>query len=378
MAQEGDGSPARLTIAQAALLNLRGQDLRPAGQSTGPVIHAHSAVGSRVPSGSLPRGGLTTSLSVPDFASNAHAAAAGQDSLNVDYNLAPSRLPHSQRSLSPYHAQQGLGYQQEAFSRHAQLGHTPPPPSMDPAMNALLNSFNNSGAPYQGTTSGYTSEELRYGVHDQQHHSLGHGHGHGAHHLPTSQSVDSSLHQYARAAPAYTRSGYTATEEYIMRAHAESAVLAQAQAQLDRRRPAPLDFSRRRSEEESGLANIAVGVRGYRAQASLGRVGYGVMSPAMTSASLGSVSSPMVGSQLGGEDFQTSSASSGRNDLRQQYRSFSGAGPMDTNGESEYGRQNAALQRHNPNLHPPHVNARLSRDPSTTLSSLYQHSPSLT
>ncbi|KAF5324104.1 hypothetical protein D9619_011389 [Psilocybe cf. subviscida] len=370
-AQEGDGSPARLTIAQAALLNLRGQDLRP-GQSTGPVIHAHSAVGSRVSSGSLQRNGLASSLSVPDFATNAHAAA--QESLNVDYTLAPSRLPNS-RSRSPYHAQ-GLGYQQETFSGHAQLGHTPPPSSMDPAMAALLNSLNNNGAPYQGTaTPGYTPEELGYGLHgQQQQHSL----GHGVHHLSTSQSVD-NLHQYARAAPAYTRSGYTATEEYIMRAHAESAALAQAQvqAQLDRRRPAPLDFSRRRSEEENGLANIAVGVRGYRAQASLGRVGHGMMSPSTTNASLGSVSSPMAGG-LGGDDFQTSSASLGRNDLRQQYRGLNSAGPVDGTGDGDYGRQNVAPQRHNPNLHPPHVNARLSRDPSTTSGSMYQHSPSLT
>ena len=35
---EGDGSPARMTIAQAALLYLRGQELRPI--KAGPVIHA--------------------------------------------------------------------------------------------------------------------------------------------------------------------------------------------------------------------------------------------------------------------------------------------------------------------------------------------------
>ncbi len=81
--------------------------------------------------------------------------------------------------------------------------------------------------------------------------------------------------------------GVHASGEYIMRAHAESAALAQQQQQqAERRRPAPLDLRRRRGDEaEFSPANIAVGVRGYRAQAAVGRL----LSPTTT---LGALPSP--------------------------------------------------------------------------------------
>ncbi|KDR72738.1 hypothetical protein GALMADRAFT_42644, partial [Galerina marginata CBS 339.88] len=209
--QEGDGSPARLTIAQAALLNLRGQELRPA--NPGPVIHAHSHSHTR----------FSTSVSAPDFASNAQhlglpvigtSGGGGGTGLEVDYSLAPGR--GGSRARSPYQAQYSHGH-----------GYTPPPPlqassAMDPAMSALLDSLRTSGVPFQPQAPGA-----------------------GGYGDPTTDLDLNNLQQYGRTAPAYTRSGYTAMEEYIMRAHAESAALAHAQAQ-QQRRPAPLDLRRRR------------------------------------------------------------------------------------------------------------------------------------
>ena len=58
---EGDGSPARMTIAQAALLYLHGQELRP--------IHAQPG-GVRI--GCTAMQGLGNSVSMPDFLSNTH------------------------------------------------------------------------------------------------------------------------------------------------------------------------------------------------------------------------------------------------------------------------------------------------------------------
>ncbi|KIM38070.1 hypothetical protein M413DRAFT_39972, partial [Hebeloma cylindrosporum] len=248
--QEGDSSPARLTIAQAALLNLRGQELHTG--NSGPVIHAHQAVGStRIPSASR-FGGFATPTR--DFSSTVHLPPAvgngGAGGLEVDYSLAPGRGAISgptSRSRSPYDMNQGQIYQQDQYA-NPQLAHGHVPSTMDPAMVSLLDSLRSSGVPYQGgSTGGY---------------------------LSTSQSMD-NLQQYSRPTPAYTRSGYTATEEYIMRAHAESAALAHAQAQqqhnqqqsvaAERRRPAPLDLRRHRGGDEAfedpSAANISVGVR---------------------------------------------------------------------------------------------------------------------
>ncbi|CAA7268871.1 unnamed protein product [Cyclocybe aegerita] len=356
-AQEGDGSPARLTIAQAALLNLRGQDIRPKANS---VLHAHGGLPA-----STTRGGFSTSVSAPDFSSNAHVSSLPpvigmtSNALEVDYSLAPGRAVS--RSRSPYH-----GHQQD-------LGHYSQLPSsasanMDPAMAALLDSLRANGVPYNGSATGGYSDlrgEADYsqgGFGGRQ--QVGHGqHYHGHQQLPTSQSLG-DLQQYSRPAPAYTRSGYTATEEYIMRAHAETAAFAQAQAQqqhqhqqinaaaaAERRRPAPLDLRRRRigeevQDESLAAANISVGVRGYRAQASIGRVGQGLVSPPMSSSSMGSIasmaSSPMMGmgtmsASMSEDDFHSSAAD----------RTVGSAG-----GRSMSGMLNTRLSREQPGSAP--------------------------
>ncbi|KAJ3494163.1 hypothetical protein NLJ89_g10864 [Agrocybe chaxingu] len=329
-AQEGDGSPARLTIAQAALLNLRGQDIRP---KTNSALHAHGGLPA-----STTRGGFSTSVSAPDFSSNAHIP-----SLPPVIGMTPNAL----EDLGPY--------SQLPSSASA---------NMDPAMTALLDSLRANGVPYNGSGAGGYSDirgendYSRGGFGGRQ--QVGHGqHYHGHQQLPTSQSLG-DLQQYSRPAPAYTRSGYTATEEYIMRAHAETAAFAQAQAQqhhqhqqitAERRRPAPLDLQRRRVGEEVqddslAAANISVGVRGYRAQASIGRVGQGLMSPPMSSSSMGSIasmaSSPMMNmgtmsTSMSKDDFHSSGAD----------RAVGGAG-----GRSVTGMLNTRLSREQPGSAP--------------------------
>ena len=139
---------------------------------------------------------------------------------------------------------------------------------------------------------------------------------------------------YSRPAPAYTRSGYTATEEYIMRAPADSAALAQAQAQAqhqqqqqkatERRRPAPLDLRHQRryeGQDESGAANIAVGLRGYHTQASIGHVGHEIISPPITLSSSSQSAMGRLSSTMSEEDFHASAAAV-RNEFRQQLRSL--------------------------------------------------------
>ncbi|KAF8157126.1 hypothetical protein B0H34DRAFT_798438 [Crassisporium funariophilum] len=390
-----DGSPVRLTIAQAALLNLRGQDLRP--PKAGPVIHAHAGgVAARVPSTGR---GFGPSVSMPDFASNSHfgdplAHGGAESGLEVDYSLAPGRnhssgMAHGRnRSPLPYRGQQD--HTMPSSLAH-ELGHGPthighvPAPAMDPAMVALLDSLRSSGAPYRsnyphGSAGGsveYMQQPQRSMSHQQQHQPrMVHPQYHGA--LAASQSM--SEMPYARPGPAYTRSGYTATEEYIMRAHAESAALAQAQAQhhhqqhvVERRRPAPLDLRRHRGGEEMPhdepiVANIAMGVRGYRAQASIGRVGQDMMSPPTTASSMGSMMSGGMGSGMTEEDFHASAAAV-RSEFRQQLRTLADGAGGERDGVGNRAVQNPA--RHNSNIHPAHVNARLSREPSAQ----YQQQP---
>lgn len=395
--QEGDGSPARLTIAQAALLNLRGQELR--STKTGSVIHAHTHTGSRIPSTTSSRGGFPTSFSAPDFNSdyaglnNVPVIGSGSGGelggLEVDYSLAPGRsaglgVGIDQRARSPYHGHLGYPQQHNQYPSQLGLGHALSQTSVhnpnvsDPSMAALLDSMRANGVPYHGAGDEYGIDD--YGLQNQRIVSAS-GHQQrglqGQHHhqsLPMSQSLD-NLQQYGRPSPAYTRSGYTTTEEYIMRAHAENAALARAQAEVqlqqqatvDRRRPAPLNLRRRRMEDgidETVVgANIAVGVRGYRAQASL-------MSPLVTSSSLGSGISMSdfgslqaiggVGMRGGGMDineevFQAGTASSALG-------SFGLGEDRSITGSIHASRHTGGL---NSSFVAPRTNARLLREPDS-------------
>ena len=375
---EGDGSPARMTIAQAALLNLHGQELRPL--KVGPVIHTQPG-GVRI--GRTAARGLGNSvLSMPDFSSNAHldissGGGGGTGELEVDYSLAPGRnlsagggIGHGRGpspGIYPYQSQQSSNWTPHGLNQ----GHGHGQPPMDPTMVALLDSLRGNGVPFKAGDSDYIQNQRSVGVghhlhpppHSFQHHN----------HLGASRSLGDI--SYSRPAPAYTRSGYTATEEYIMRAHADSAALAQAQAQAqyqqqqqqkaaERRRPAPLDLRRHQrgdeGQDESGPANIAVGFRGYRTQASIGRVGQEIISPPITSSSSSQSVMGGLSSTMSEEDFHASAAAV-RNEFRQQLRSLAG-----NCGGDESGRMapSPLPTRNNLYIHPAHVNARLSREPS--------------
>lgn len=367
-----------MTIAQASLLNLRGQELRP--PKAGPVVHAQPG-GVRPIRPAVREFG--NSVSMPDFSSNTHLDLSSRvgdgGGLEVDYSLAPGRNLSAGGGMGqgrgpspgiyPYQSQPSSNWSAQGPNQ----GHGHGQPSMDPAMVALLDSLRGNGVPYKAGDSDYMQNQRSVGVGHHPHpppHPLQH-----QNHLGASRSLGNM--SYSRPSPAYTRSGYTATEEYIMRAHADSAALAQAQAQAqyqqqqqqqaaERRRPTPLDLRRRQrgeeGQDESG-ANIAVGLRGYRTQASIGRVGQEIISPPPITPS-SSFQSMMGGfsSTMSEEDFHASAAAV-RNGFRQQLRSLAGNGGRDRDVEDNR-MENPLSTRHNPHIHPAHVNAQLSREPS--------------
>jgi hypothetical protein len=359
-----------MTIAQAALLNLRGQELRP--PKAGPVIHAQP---SGVRAGRIAARGFGNSVSMPDFSSNAHldmSSGGGSTGLEVDYSLAPGRnlsvggeMRHGRGpspGIYPYQTQQSSNWSPHGLNQGHGYGQSP----MDPAMVTLLDSLRGNAVP------DYMQNQRSVGVGHHPHpppHSLQHHN-----HLGASRSLSDI--SYSRPAPAYTRSGYTATEEYIMRAHADSANLAQAQAQAqyqqqqqqaaERRRPTPLDLRRHQrgdeGQDESGAPNIGVGLRGYRTQASISRVGQEIISPPITSSSSSHSMMGGLSSTMSEEDFHASAAAV-RSEFRQQLRSLAGNCGGNRDGESRMA-PSPLLSRHNSHIHPTHVNARLSREPS--------------
>ena len=352
-----------MTIAQAALLNLRGQELRP--PKAGPVIHARPS-GVRVDHTTAR--GFGNSVSMPDFSSNAHLGLSSRgggesNGLEVDYSLAPGRnlsvgsgMVHGRGpspGIHPYQLQQSSNW--SAHGLNQERGHGQPP--MDPTMVALLDSLRGNGVP------DYMQNQRSVGVGQHPHlppHSLQH-----PSHLGGSRSLGDI--SYSRPGPAYTRSGYTAAEEYIMRAHADSAALAQAQAHqqhqtAERRRPAPLDLRRYQrgdeGQDESGAPNITTaGLRGYRSQVPIGRVGQEIISPPNITSS--SSSQSMMGglsSTMSEEDFHASAAAV-RSEFKQQLRSLAENCGGDREGESRM----APSTLHSRHTHPAH---RLSREAS--------------
>lgn len=285
-AQDGETSPSRLTIAEASLLNLRGQDFR---SGTKPMQPAHTGNTLSMPSSSSSRG-FATSVSAPDFSSNGSLAPPGHSnfnfpisgnglgrttgmnsggSLEMDYSLAlGGNNPFLPRSRSPYAGQFSRG--RETFLDPSRIDSSVPHVgSRRGHEHALSNDEIEENLYFQGGEIELPSHQV-------------HGLPYGQHHLPMSQSVDSMLGQtYNRPLPVYTCSGYTPAEEYIMRAHAESAALVQGQRHqpsdvnlmsyqprhVERGQPAPLSLNRPPVIETA--TNIAVGMRAYRAQASL-------------------------------------------------------------------------------------------------------------
>lgn len=224
MTKEGDNMASRLTIAQAALLNLRGQELRQAAKiSTLPVI------GER-------RRHATPDYPYNDFSSNSIQLPAPRPAFEVDYSLAPGRAIPVQRMHSP-----GLNH-----VGHSQQYSRPAPRGVDPSMTIILDNLRNNNSSFHG------SNVVHYDAYSQ--HNLA---------MQNQQNQQYLTDEYAlRSSPIHAKSGYTATEEYIMRAHAES-----------RHRSTPFDIalqakSRRETEIEATAASITTGVRGYRTRAA--------------------------------------------------------------------------------------------------------------
>jgi len=325
-AQETDTSPSRLTIAQASLLNLRGQDLRP---SVKPVQPTHTGNTLSLPSSSSSRG-FATSVSAPDFSSNSSYANHGPSNFNLpvignglgrttpgptvgggqgvasDYSHAyEGRGVVHPRSVSPYAREylQSQVDQQHGMSGQHAIGR------FYPGRESMLDSRADASVPRVDPRRGHEdmsfNEEMEENFYSQNSgirfpRHQGHSLPYGQHHLPVSQSMDGMLGQtYSRPSPVYTRSGYTPAEEYLMRTHAENAALTQVQRlqpnhvnmmpyqpqRVERGRPAPLALGRPAVNDAEPAGNIGVGMRAYRAQASL-------MSPTVsTSTSANSLSS---------------------------------------------------------------------------------------
>ncbi|KIL57630.1 hypothetical protein M378DRAFT_378564 [Amanita muscaria Koide BX008] len=214
--KDGEPSPSRLTIAQAALLNMRGQDLR---QRHTPMLPSHQSLPDRL-------GRLDHAL-YTDFVPSTRRSPTG---LTVDFPPDAEYIsPGMRRSVSsPYPHPLSL--------QHIDSSH-----KVDPSVLTLLDSLRGS-RPFPGGDYAAREHELQYNIGPRVSHR--------------SSQILEDLGYTTQQYP--LRNGYTPTEEYIMRAHAESAA--------QRRRPPPLDLYRRRRDNE---ANITMGVRGHRAPITL-------------------------------------------------------------------------------------------------------------
>lgn len=314
-AREGEQSPARLTIAQAALLNLRGQELR--------VQAAAASMQSQLPLPALTFDRRTIRplpehARFSEYSTNAYVPSPA---FTVDYSLAPGR---------PYIRSQTPGHN-SPYHHHASLPSDVRTPAMDPTMAALLDSLRGGGVPFQSANS-YSGGQSGAYQDLPHHHTLNHGG------LNALDDIAYGISYEGDAGAVHPRSGYTATEEFIMRAHADSNV-------SQRRRPPPLDLVRRRRADSDANANIGVGVRGYRTQASAVSLPHQQQQQYQTF-SPSPVMEPLP--QMDEENFHTNIA---HNDYRQpQSQIQTGDGPRST------------MTKHNHRIHPAHVNARLSRD----------------
>ena len=159
---------------------------------------------------------------------------------SLHLHLSPPSIQRSHRNSPlndpaapdfPFHAPFTVDYSlrsQAHSSGHPYIGQTvqlPPSTSshpMDPSMITLLQTLRGTGVPYRG------------GVYDDD---------------ALAQQLDLlrklHRHHYARPPPVHIRTGYIATDEYIMRMHAEST-------QQQRRRPAPLNLRARNTWQTRG------------------------------------------------------------------------------------------------------------------------------
>ncbi|KAJ7773950.1 hypothetical protein B0H16DRAFT_1408698 [Mycena metata] len=251
LAREGDQTSNQLSIAQATLLNLRGKELHarpPMGVSVAASTHLDDDFGFIDEGGSEYSGGHHYHHPL-----QSNAAYPTSD-FEVDYSRVPAgRYTHAL----------GLGAQQ--FPHHQQLS-THAPSSlqqqqrMNPAMATLLDSLQASA--YHGHDVYAPQDELDYRALQQQQHlaslSNTHAFGNARPFVPQGLGI---------GAPAQAHGGYTATEEFILRARSNSL------PQTQKRRPMPLDLNVNQAQQGQGRHHeldsvVGMGVRGYRAQAA--------------------------------------------------------------------------------------------------------------
>jgi hypothetical protein len=305
----------------------------------------------------------------------AHTYAQSPPPFTVDYSLAPGRAipvpvsspyaPSRTQTPSPYH--------------HL---HTHDTRGMDPTMVALLDTLRASGSPFHpggvaNTYHGPPGSVRPGGYHTHSHQGLDH-------HLAANRAAQLSgtdggynLATYdvsgvgVGAVQAHTQSGYTATEEFIMRAHAEGGNGSvggnlNLNAGVSRRRalPPPLDLVRRRRDGESNVnvnagAGIGLGMRGYRTQASAVAVarqqqqGLHAFSPDSMTESLPSMSEEFHAS--GAINHHQTQIGEGNRNLNLNANAHNITAGRGANSST-------TLHKHNHRIHPAHVNARLSRD----------------
>ena len=250
--RDGEQSPARLTIAQAALLNLRGRDNLSTVTSQNPLSNspastsslsspAYQSVVQRPIVGTAPGGG--------DFASNAASARYQSGSL--------PRLP-------PIYAQ----------NPHATI--------VDPSVTALFDAMRRDGVPFTPEPpireQAYLSQQYSPRQHVQQQQQP---------QMQATRNGSGAPIQLGHPGSAQARGGYTPTEEYILQAHqAVSAHAGTAGLFQAKRRPPPtsrIDFGRTYATQSGGggggvpfdassdpeyNVGLGLGVRAYRAQAS--------------------------------------------------------------------------------------------------------------
>ncbi|KAF7289770.1 hypothetical protein MIND_01350900 [Mycena indigotica] len=207
LTREGEGGSSQLSIAQATLLNLRGNDLN-RNSNGGYRGNDVSEPATRVP---------------------------------FQYAEYPA-VPHSRQFDALDHARVPPRYPQQQIPSYYD-GSPAQTQRINPAMASLLESLQ-AQADYHHISGVPVSNVRPFVPRGQQ--GLGIGSG-GAH---------------------AQLGGYTPTEEFILRARSES-LPPFSNASL-KRRPPPLDLNdgRLHPVEGSGDANIGMGVRGYRTQAS--------------------------------------------------------------------------------------------------------------